>query len=62
MGLETLEEKIKWIHAIPRISSDHQDNILKAKKMERLCVEYTGMSRFWVLGVDAFHRKEIGYP
>ena len=29
LGLETLEEKVKWIHAMPRISSDHQDNILK---------------------------------
>ena len=29
MGLETFEEKIRWIYALPRISSDHQDNILR---------------------------------
>ena len=28
-ALSTLEEKIKWVYKLPRISSDHGDNMLK---------------------------------
>ena len=29
LQLPTLEEKLKWIYKLPRLSSDHQDNVLK---------------------------------
>ena len=29
LGLPSLEEKLKWIYKLPRLSSDHQDNVLK---------------------------------
>ena len=57
MGLDTLEEKIKWIYALPRISSDHQDNILKTivkpdfglkSKEKSLSNRETGNTQFYV--------------
>ena len=27
--MDTLEEKFQWIYKLPRVSSDHQDNLLK---------------------------------
>ena len=29
LKLETLEDRIRWIHKLPRVSSDHQDNVLR---------------------------------